>query len=29
MLEEVGFKDISLAKDLSGIERVIKGKWIR
>ncbi|HWP92963.1 MAG TPA: peptide chain release factor N(5)-glutamine methyltransferase [Thermodesulfobacteriota bacterium] len=29
MFAEAGFKDISLTKDLSGIERVIKGKWIR
>ncbi len=29
MLEEAGFKDISLTRDLSGVERVIKGKWIR
>jgi len=29
MFEEAGFKDISLTRDLSGIERVIKGKWIR
>lgn len=29
MLEEAGFKDISLSKDLSGIERVTKGKWTR
>ena len=29
MFEEAGFEDISLTKDLSGIERVIKGKWIR
>jgi release factor glutamine methyltransferase len=29
MFEEAGFKDISLTRDLSGVERVIKGKWIR
>jgi release factor glutamine methyltransferase len=29
IFEGIGFKDVSIVKDLSGIERVIKGKWIR
>jgi release factor glutamine methyltransferase len=27
--EDAGFQDISIVKDLAGIERVVKGRWIR
>jgi release factor glutamine methyltransferase len=29
IFDYVGFRDVSSVKDLSGIERVIKGKWIK
>jgi len=29
IFDHVGFIDISSVRDLSGMERVVKGKWIR